>query len=524
MRKGAGLIAAFALSGLAVSAAAPRARAAAPPELRLFIQAASADEKQAKAALDRLALSWQDGYAPLLVDLARFMRGGGREGPSPEPAPRPDDGDAQGAGTGGSAVGQRDRDFPGPSVAPRSPAARTRRRLLAFLEKQTGQRFGDDLKRWRRWYWGRPYEPHPDYAAFKAGLYAHVDPRMAAFFPPGAQEMIRLDEVDWGGVGVNGIPPLDHPKQVPPGGAADLKDKNVVFGIFLNGEARAYPKRILAWHEMARDRVGGVELAIVYCTLCGTVIPYGAEVGGVTRTFGTSGLLYRSNKLMFDEESKSLWSTVEGRPVLGALAGEPLELRAYPVVTTTWKEWRGAHPGTTVLALDTGFERDYAEGAAYQQYFATDTLMFEVPRTDDRLDNKEEVLALLVEPASAKSPVATPPEPASPTATPRQPVAIAAAFLEKNRLHPFEVGGRSLVVLTSADGANRVYDVAPATARGWRRLPDGRVETEAGLRYGVTEDALVPEGAAGPALPRVPARRAFWFGWVAQYPQTLLVE
>ena len=147
---------------------------------------------------------------------------------------------------------------------------------------------------------------------------------------------------------------------------------------------------------MVRDRVGGVDLAIVYCALCGTVIPYGAEVGGVKRTFGTSGLLYRSNKLMFDEESMSLWSTVEGRPVLGALAGQPLELTAYPVVTTTWKEWREAHTDTRVLSLDTGFERDYSEGAAYRDYFATDALMFEVPKTDARLRNPATGRALLL--------------------------------------------------------------------------------------------------------------------------------
>src|SRR5262249_37638754 len=78
-----------------------------------------------------------------------------------------------------------------------------------------------------------------------------------------------------------------------------LEKQTGVFGVVLNGEARAYPKRILAWHELALDRVGGVELAVVYCTLCGTVIPYGAEPGGRKFTFGTSGLLYRSNKLMF---------------------------------------------------------------------------------------------------------------------------------------------------------------------------------------------------------------------------------
>jgi Protein of unknown function (DUF3179) len=339
-------------------------------------------------------------------------------------------------------------------------------------------------------------------------LYAGVDARMGPYFPRGAKELVRLDEVDWGGVVQNGIPPLDHPKHVPAAEARYLKDKNVVFGLSMNGESRAYPKRILAWHEMARDRLGGVDLAIVYCTLCGTVIPYEAEVGGIARTFGTSGLLYRSSKLMFDEESMSLWSTVEGRPVLGRLAGEPLKLQAHPVVTTTWREWREAHPDTTVLSLETGHERDYGEGAAYRAYFATDELMFTVPGDDDRLKNKDEVLVLLVEPPGGGSPV---------------PVALAADLLRQRRLFPIAVGGRSLLVVTSPAGANRVYDVAEAKLP-FRLVNDDLVEADGGRRYRVTEESLAPEGTDGPALPRVAARRAFWFGWRAQYPDTKLFQ
>ena len=186
------------------------------------------------------------------------------------------------------------------------------------------------------------FSPIPGYLAFKGALYGQIDPRMAEFFKPGTRSTVRLDEVDWGGVTVNGIPPLGHPEAISAEQARYLDDGNVVFGIVVNGEPRAYPKRILAWHELARDRVGGVELTIVYCTLCGTVIPHENEVGGVARTFGTSGLLYRSNKLMFDRESMSPWSTLEARPVIGALAGEDPQLRAHPVVTTTWGSgaWR----------------------------------------------------------------------------------------------------------------------------------------------------------------------------------------
>jgi hypothetical protein len=496
---------ALGLTALLAAAAATRPDA---PDLATFIQAAGADETAARAALDRIAASWSDGHAALLVDLARFMRPAraargaalaeddGEELPSDEDplAGRLDGADAAGPETAGT---------------PADPSARVRARLVRFLEKQTGQRFGDDLQRWRRWLWNRPHEPHPDYAAFKAGLYGRVDPRMSAFFAPGKKALIRLDEIDWGGVSVNGIPPLDHPKHVRAADARYLREKNVVFGVAWNGEARAYPKRILGWHEMARDRIGGVEMTIVYCPLCGTVIPYGSEVGGRRFTFGTSGLLYRSNKLMFDEETSSLWSTTEGRPVVGPLAGSPLELTAYPVVTTTWREWLAAHPETTVLSLETGHERDYSEGAAYRDYFATDRLMFAVPRTDGRLKNKAEVLGLRLRPEGAGP------------ATEPVAVAIDAELLKRQPVHHLTAAGRELVVVTSPGGANRVYE-APGVR--FVRQASGRLVDEGGGSWRITEDALRPDGREQAEARRVPARRAFWFGWVAQFPDTMLVR
>ena len=95
----------------------------------------------------------------------------------------------------------------------------------------------------------------------------------------------------------------------------------------VNGESRAYLKRILAWHEMVLDTLGGVELTVVYCTLCGTVIPYESVADGRHITFGTSGFLYRSNKLMFDDETKSLWNTFEGVPVVGSLVVSGVRFR-----------------------------------------------------------------------------------------------------------------------------------------------------------------------------------------------------
>ncbi len=486
----------------ALALAAPEllmpAKAQSPPAWQAFVVAAGTDRRQSEAALDDIAGRWRNGYAAMIVDVARLL-------PAPRGVGVPDDIGVPQLDTGFE--DEPSQSTPGrgefPTVVRQPPGADTRRRLTSFLGTQTRQRFGDDLRAWRRWIWSQPYEPHPDYAQFKAEVYARLDPRFRAFFPAGVTSRIRLDEVDWGGVTVNGIPPLRFPKTVPAAAASWLRDGHLVFGLVVNGEARAYPKRILAWHEMAIDRLGGAELTIVYCTLCGTVIPYDSAVGARHFGFGTSGLLYRSNKLMFDEETRTLWSSLEGVPVIGPLADSGLQLTFRPVVTTTWGEWRRQYPATTVLSLDTGFERDYSEGAAYRDYFGTDRLMFEVPTTDTRLKNKDEVLVLRPEVIGGG--------PAT---------AIAASKLRREPVFGFVAGGRALVAITSKGGANAVYD------RGGHDFvavaADGTVRDRSGRSWFAGPDALV--GPDGERLPRIAAHRAFWFGWIAQFPDTVLVR
>ncbi|MGE3795906.1 MAG: DUF3179 domain-containing protein [Dehalococcoidia bacterium] len=477
-----------------IAAQAPQTTRPEPP-WEAFIAAGASDRKTAVAALDAIAAGWRDDYAGMIVDVARFL-------PSPR-APRASDdqpGLDAGEADGGGAAGLRGGDMP---TAVRQPAgSEVRRRLTEFLQKQTGQRFGDDLRAWRRWIWARPTQPHTRYAEFKAELYGRIDPRFRQLFTPGVKTAIRLDEVDWGGVPVNGIPPLRRPKTESAADAKWLRDSHIVFGLVVNGDARAYPKRILAWHEMAIDRVGGADLTVVYCTLCGTVIPYESTVAGRTLSFGTSGLLYRSNKLMFDQETGSLWSALEGVPVVGPLVGLDVRLSLHPVVTTTWGEWRREHPDTTVVSIETGFDRDYSENAAYRDYFSHDRLMFETPTSDARLKNKAEVVALR-------------PEVLGGTAA-----AIPVDTLRRSPVFAFEVGARRLVVITSKGGANRVFDRGD---RSFRPGPDDRtVLDEQGRSWTVTSAALV--SADGQRVPVLPAHRVFWFGWVAQHPTTLLIR
>lgn len=406
----------------------------------------------ARAALARIESEWDDAYASMLLDMVYF------------------------------------------STSPEIDAGMT-----ALLAKASGLDPEDGYDQFYRWIWSTDPGTHPRFADFRATLYAQIDPEFRAYFDDNPGATIRLDEILWGGVNQDGIPPLVDPKTLPAGVATYLDDDDVVFGVFIDGEARAYPKRILAWHELVRDRVGGREITGVYCTLCGAMILYASSVAGDTYELGTSGFLYRSNKLMYDRATSSLWSTLTGEPVVGALVGQGIELDTLPVVTSTWGEWRRRHPRTRVLSVDTGHQRNYDEGAAYRDYFATDRLMFAVPALDRRLPNKAEVLALRLD---------------------GEPLAIAADYLARHPVHHDRLGTTDLIVLTDASGANRAY-----ATRGLRfaRWDGARIAVDVDdTVWQVTERAL--QAADGRRLPRLPAHRSFWFGWYAQFPGTRLVQ
>jgi len=375
-------------------------------------------------------------------------------------------------------------------------------KVMEVLEQQTGKPFGNDFRRWYQYVWQQDEESHPQYAAFKAAVYSKVDPRFVEYFDDTYPATIRLDEILWGGVVRDGIPPLKNPSMLTAKHANYLADTDVVFGLEINGDARAYPKRILAWHEMFKDTVGQISINGVYCTLCGSMIVYKTELEGVHYELGTSGFLYRSNKLMYDHATKSMWSTLTGEPVVGKLVGKGIHLERLHVVTTTWGEWRRRHPATTVLSPETGYRRDYGEGVAYRDYFATDRLMFGVPFTDKRLKNKQEVLALRFDDVAEEQ------------------LAIDTSYLQKHSIYHDHMGEQEFVVLTDKSGANRVYDAKAVRFEKWDG--DRQVIDQQGNTWEVDEAGLT--NAQGKVLLRLPAHRAFWFGWHAAYPKTRLVR
>lgn len=377
--------------------------------------------------------------------------------------------------------------------------------LLAVLEATTGERRGSRYLDWVEYVGAQTaLTPKEGYAAWKGSLLERIDPRFGRLVHGGVPARIRLEEVVWGGVRFEGIPALDRPRHVPAAEADYLDGAERVFGVSAGGEHRAYPRRILSWHEMANDVVGGEPVTLSFCTLCDSAVLYsGRLASGRVLTFGTSGLLYRSNKLMVDRDTGSLWSNLTGEAVVGPLAapeeGGPAALELLPVTLTTWSEWRARHPDTTVLALEPERARkwgfDYRPGAADQ---ARRGVAFPIWQKSARLDPKTEIYALRLD-GVAK-------------AYPLDRLAVEGLVHDT-------VGGVEIVLVTDAEsGAVRAYR---ADGHRFARDVEGRLVDPEGRTWRLTEEALVPPASAGlEPLPRVPGHVAFWFGWFGFFPNT----
>ena len=214
--------------------------------------------------------------------------------------------------------------------------------------------------------------------------------------------------------------------------------------------------------------------------------------------FGSSGFLFRSNKLMYDQQTKSLWHHMRGEPVVGVLADSGITLTVRPVVTTTWREWLRAHPTTRVLDINTGHVRDYTPGRPYGRYYESPDTMFPVSPRSPRLRTKEFVFALRL-PAQAK-------------------------------LYPLEVLAREPVVNDTVAGtpvvivAHAASRTVRAYERGGRIFRPGKdggelVEVATGDVWTPGEEALIHR-ATRRQLSRMPGHLAYWFGWHAFHPDT----
>ena len=245
---------------------------------------------------------------------------------------------------------------------------------ISAFEKLTGARVADDpvadLSPWQSVTdhliaWDLP--AFDRYAEYKGRLFTLVEPGWQPFFDdPGADIDWRL--VSWGGVRIddrelgdpNGcprgcIPALDDPAVTDASAGSWYSDDGIVFAVVIGDEARAYPRHIMEIHEMINDTLGGRRIGMPYCTLCGSAQAYFTDDvpdGVTTPVLRTSGLLSRSNKVMYDLITKSVFDTFTGAAVSGQLREQGVVLNQATVVTTTWGEWKAAHPETTIGDMD----------------------------------------------------------------------------------------------------------------------------------------------------------------------------
>ncbi len=359
------------------------------------------------------------------------------------------------------------------------------------LAALTGEPAGKTWPEWVLWQQAHPeITPFEGFDAFKADVMAVIDPDFREFLKPGIAHEIRLEEVLWGGVPKDGIPALTNPKQITPAQATYLTDDELVFGVEIEGDARAYPLRILDWHEMFNDVVGGVPVTLAYCTLCGSGILYDTRVPGHPEpfVFGSSGFLYRSNKLMYDQATKSLWNQFTGRPVVGPLTGSGIELKMLPVTIASWRDWQAAHPKTTVLSLETGFDRDYTPGQPYGAYFASDQLMFPDLVPDHRLPPKAYVFALRADGHQRAWPLDR---------------------FKDARVINDRVGDLDVVLI--GDAATRTVRAYRSDGQAFKAGADTMTVRAGGQDWQIGEVALrAPDGQR---LARLPGHIAYWFAW-----------
>ena len=168
---------------------------------------------------------------------------------------------------------------------------------------------------------------------------------------------------------------------------------DLVLGIVLNGEARAYPHNVLWWHEAVNDFVGGSPVLVTFCPLTGSGLVFSPVINNLgLQNFGTSGLLFENNNVLFDRTSKSLWNQMLGKRICGSFRGT--EFRVLPVVQSTWEAWKSLHPDTTVVTFNTGHDRNYRRNP-YGAYNNNNAIWFPQSFIDPRRPLKENVLGIV---------------------------------------------------------------------------------------------------------------------------------
>lgn len=312
------------------------------------------------------------------------------------------------------------------------------------------------------------------------------------------------------------IPAIDRPEHETTGLAAEwLTPESPVVAVEVGGDARAYPLAILTRHEIVNDEIGGQKVAVTYCPLCNSAVVYRRAVAGTIVEFGVSGKLYRSDLVMYDRQTDSLWPQMLGRAVRGPLEGT--ELEEVPSAIVSFGEFRRGYPGGRVLARP---GEDRYEANPYPGYDAREGPFadFFVTDPDPRLPSMERVVGVAVGSAARAYPYGR-------IGAGGSPAVVGDRIGDLTIVVLWQDGARSaLDARTIADGRS-VGSTGVFEARAGNRdltfgVSDGRItDAETGSTW-----TILGRADSGPLegqqLPPVHHLDAFWFAWAAFVPFT----
>ena len=362
---------------------------------------------------------------------------------------------------------------------------------------------------------GHPDADGPASASPREDVASALDnPRHAGFPGP----LIELDHLVSGGPPPDGIPPIDNPKFADAAAVDWLDEQEPVLSLTVAGETRAYPLQVMTWHEIVNDTVGGVPVAVTYCPLCNSGVAFHRQVGERMLDFGTSGMLYADNLVMYDRQTESLWPQLTGQASVGALTGT--QLKAIPMGVVGWAQFLSAHPDALVLTRDTGHTRDYGRNP-YAGYDDPDgALLVEPPGPrDPRLPVKERVIGI---------------------GAGEEAVAIRRDHIAQDGVVNVTVGGSDLVVwhrpgqhsALDADQISQGKEIGTVAVLdptvGRRTLTftadgEGFRDDQTGSSWNVLGQAIAGP-LEGRRLQHHTHLDTFWFAWVAFQPDTDLLD
>ena len=333
-----------------------------------------------------------------------------------------------------------------------------------------------------------------------------------------SKHTVALEEIYSGGPPRDGIVAIDHPTFISNNKAKDvLAPREPVVMVKIDGEAKAYPLRILLYHEIVNDEVGGTPIFVTHCPLCNTAIVFKRKVNNIVLDFGTTGRVRDSNLIMYDRQTESWWQQFTGDSIIGKLAGTQLELISSQIVS--FAQFNESYPNGLILSQDTGYRRYYGK-TPYPGYDNLSGIPFLFKREIDfRLPPLERVLAISNE---------------------KQSVIFPFSYLSNKPLINTKFEGQAILVVSQASMVSTMdkkeikNSNSMLTAAAFERTIDDEVltfelrdnqiyDTQTSSLWNIFGEAIAGV-LQGKKLKQIDNNVHFAFAWLAFYPEAKIIN